>query len=279
VDATILGQWGVTADLTPPAVAASSPTGSLVVTSATISATFSEPLGTSTNHLALVHVASGTPVNTVATYDPTTRRATLDPVALLDPGTAYRVDVDPSVRDLAGNPAGTVGWTFSTAPDGVIGFAPPAQMIFAAGSHTGYRFTATGAVAATKTFSLSATSGAATSQRSTVIPAQPGAWLLVDNGVWAGYWIRESTRSYVPGEIDRATFAPPRVVSFASGSHTGYRFSATWTVSSSKSYTLGAASAANATARSVINGRPYLLIANGVWAGYWVPESSRVVLH
>jgi hypothetical protein len=29
----------------------------------------------------------------------------------------------------------------------------------------------------------------------------------------------------------------------------------------------------------VINGRAYLLVANGVWAGYWVPESSAVVLN
>jgi hypothetical protein len=28
----------------------------------------------------------------------------------------------------------------------------------------------------------------------------------------------------------------------------------------------------------VINGRPHVLVANGTWAGYWLPESSRVVL-
>ena len=28
----------------------------------------------------------------------------------------------------------------------------------------------------------------------------------------------------------------------------------------------------------MINGRPYLLIGNGIWAGYWMPESSAVRL-
>jgi hypothetical protein len=83
----------------------------------------------------------------------------------------------------------------------------------------------------------------------------------------------------LPGEIDRVTFAAPRLVSFAAGAHTGYRFSATGTVSGTKAYTLAKASAAQATARAIINGSPYLLISNGVWVGYWMPESNRVILH
>ncbi len=277
VDTTVLGAWGVTADLAAPTVAVAAPTGTLVATSATVTATFSEAVSSSGTYLSIVEAGSGTPVPATATYDPTTRRVTLDPVAALAPDTDYRVNVDPSVRDVAGNPVGS-GWTFSTAPVGVIGFTPPRAMTFAAGAHTGYRFDATGAVTGTKTFSLAATSGAATSQRSTVVPGQPGAWLMVDNGVWAGYWIRESTRAYLPGEIDRVSFSPTRVATFAAGSHTGYRFTASGTVSGSRAYTLGRASAAGASARAVINGRPYALIANGVWAGYWMPESSRVIL-
>ena len=279
VDATILAQWGATADLTPPAVGAASPTGSVVAISANVSATFSEAVSTGGGYLTLVDLSTGTSVPATAAFDAATRRATLDPVAALEPDTDYRVEVDPSVRDTAGNPLAAGAWTFSTAPVGVTGFAPPRAMTFAAGAHTGYRFDASGAVTGTKTFTLAAVSGAATSQRSTVVPAHPGAWLLVDNGVWAGYWIQESARAHLPGEIDRVTLASPRLVSFAAGAHTGYRFSATGTVSGSKAYTLAKASAAQATARAVINGSPYLLISNGVWAGYWMPESSRVILH
>jgi spore germination protein YaaH len=278
VDPTVLGQWGVTADLTPPAVGASSPVGNLAATTAAVTVTFSEPVTSPGAYLSLVNVGTGAPVSGIATFDPATNRATFDPTADLAPETAYRVDIDPGVRDTAGNAVGATGWSFTTAPIGVIGFAPARQMTFTAGAHTGYRFTAAGAVTATKTATLAAASGAATSQRSTVIPSQPGAWLLVDNGIWAGYWIRESASAYVAGEVDRVTFSPTRTVSFAAGAHTGFRFTSTGSVAGSKAATLGKASSAQASARAVINGRPYLLIANGIWAGYWVAESTRVIL-
>jgi spore germination protein YaaH len=278
VDPTILGRWGVTADLTAPSVAASSPVGSLVAVGAVVSATFNEPVGSAGAYLSLTEVATGNPVNGTVSYDPTTRRATLDPAVDLAPATAYRVDVAPAIRDAAGNSLAASSWTFTTAPVGLIGFNPPRQMTFLSGAHTGFRFDAAGLVTATRTATLAAPSGAATSLRSTVIPGQPGPWLLVDNGIWAGYWIRESTRAYVPGEVDRVTFAGPRLVSFAIGTHTGYRFTATGAVSASKTATLGNSSSAQASARAVINGRPHLLIANGIWAGYWVPESSRIIL-
>jgi spore germination protein YaaH len=278
VDATVLATWGTTADLTPPTVAASAPTGTLAAPGVSITATFSEPVVGAGPHLQLVDAASGSPVAGVATYDSTGRRATFDPSASLEAARAYRVVVEPTLRDEAGNPVSSTGWTFTTAPVGVIGFEPPAGMTFAAGSHTGYRFDGAGQVTATKTVTLAAASGAATSQRSTVLPGQPGAWLLVTNGIWAGYWIRESTRAYVAGAIDRIDYAPWRGVSFAAGSHIGYRFTSGGVVSGSKTYTLSSKSSAAASSRAVINGRPYLHIANGVWAGYWVAESSAVVL-
>jgi hypothetical protein len=50
-------------------------------------------------------------------------------------------------------------------------------------------------------------------------------------------------------------------------------------VTASKAATLPRASNASAGKRAIINGRPYLAIVNGIWAGYWVPESSSIVLH
>jgi hypothetical protein len=278
VDASVLARWGVTADLTPPVAGAAAPSGSVVPASATVSATFSEPVTAAGQHLTLVEADTGATVPAVATWNPSTRRATLDPVADLARGTRYRVDFHPTLRDAAANPPATPGWTFETAPVGVTGFSPPRSIRFAAGVHTGYRFDATGAVTATRSFTLSAPSGAATSQRTTVVPGRPGGWLLVDNGVWAGYWIQESTRAHVPGEVDRVAFSPSNVVDFAAGSHTGYRFSASGAVTASRAAWLSRASSAAASARAVINGRPHVLVANGTWAGYWLPESSRVVL-
>jgi spore germination protein YaaH len=278
VDTTVLVRWGATADLTAPTMAARFPTGDLAARSATVSVTFSEAVTGTTPLLRLVDTTTETPVPATATWNATTRKATLDPVADLEPDRDYRVEVDPSVRDAAGNPVSPASWTFGTAPVGVVGFEPWRSIAFAAGAHTGYRFDAAGQVTATKTFSLSRASSAATSQRNTILPGQPGAWLYVENGVWAGFWIRESTRSYVPGEVDRVTFAPSRIAAFAGGSHTGYKFTVAGAVSASKTFVLNRASSASTSARAVINGRAYLLIVNGVWAGYWMPESTRVVL-
>jgi hypothetical protein len=100
----------------------------------------------------------------------------------------------------------------------------------------------------------------------------------VSNGVWAGYWVPESARVYLPGFVGREDFTIPRSVTFATGAHTGLAFNASGGVTGTRTYTLARPSSAAATARAVINGVRYVLISNGVWAGYWVPESSRVVL-
>jgi spore germination protein YaaH len=154
---------------------------------------------------------------------------------------------------------------------------PPGVLTFSPGSHTGYQFTASGAVTASRTFSLGAYSSASASRRTTP-PGRTGTWFLVMNGVWAGYWIQESARVFLPGFLDREDFSTPRSVSFATGAHTGTFFNAGGGATGSRTYTLARPSSASATARAVINGVRYVLISNGVWAGTWVPESSRVVL-
>ena len=56
-------------------------------------------------------------VTAVVSYDPATRRATLNPSANLAPGTRYTVGLAGSatgIRDAAGNPFRTVTWTFTT---------------------------------------------------------------------------------------------------------------------------------------------------------------------
>ncbi|MGH2463344.1 MAG: glycosyl hydrolase family 18 protein [Candidatus Limnocylindria bacterium] len=277
VDPGVLATWGVTADLSPPTVAAALPS-SPAPTTAIVQATFNEAVVGAEAALSLVDTTSQTPVAGVSAYDPASRRATFDPTADLEPGRTYTVVVAPSVRDEAGNLIGPAGWSFSVAPPGVTVYQPPRTLSFASGSHTGYQFNGAGQVTATKTYTLGSASTAATSQRNTLLPGQPGAWYLVTNGVWAGYWVKESSRVYLAGLTDQVSFSPWRGVSFAAGSHTGYLYSAAGGVTASKTYTLASASSASASGRAIINSRGHVLIANGVWAGYWVPESASVVL-
>ena len=67
----------------------------------------------------------------------------------------------------------------------------------------------------------------------------------------------------------------PRTVRFEAATHVGYRFSSTWVVVGTKTATLPRASSATATARRAIPNRGvHLYISNGIWAGYYIPESA-----
>ncbi len=156
-------------------------------------------------------------------------------------------------------------------------YAPARGLLFLAGTHTGYQFNATGGVTATRAASLARSSSASTNQRAVII-GRDGNWFYVVNGIWAGYWLRESPSLYLPGIIGQTNFSPGRSVNFAGGTHTGYQFSATGAVTGSKTAWLSRVSSASASARAIINGRPYLLISNGIWAGYWIVESPAVYL-
>ena len=90
--------------------------------------------------------------------------------------------------------------------------------------------------------------------------------------------IRTSVASLLntwPGEV----YNPPRQLSFAAGTHIGYRFSLGGTVTALKPYTLSSPSSAPVIQRASIPGRTgdWYYVTAGVWAGYWMPASATVV--
>jgi glucose/arabinose dehydrogenase len=150
-------------------------------------------------------------------------------------------------------------------------YRPSHLVHFDAGTYTGYKFSSTGAITASRTASLVRASTASTGLR-TGITGHAGYWLLIVNGVWAGYYLRESNRAYLP-------FTRLRLVSFSAGSHTGYKFNAAGSVTGHKTVTLLRSSSAHASAQALIgSSTAYLLIVDGIWAGYWVPIGSGVGL-
>jgi len=169
-----------------------------------------------------------------------------------------------SAGSLAAAPAPAQAATTATI------YRPNHRVHFDAGTYTGYKFSASGTILAHKTATLSRASGAATSLRTTV-PGHIGNWLAIVNGIWAGYSIHESNRTYLP-------FARLRLVAFAAGAHTGYKFNAAGAVVAHKTFTLTRASGASASTQAFIVTKTYLLIVNGIWAGYWVPVGSGVGL-
>ena len=148
---------------------------------------------------------------------------------------------------------------------------------FSAGAFTGYRFSASGAITASKAFTLSQASSAPYQTRRRIF-GRAGSWFLIGAGVWSGYWILETPRrAFAPGmlpSLNILDYDPPRAVTFGAGPHTGLTFSPSGGVTSSRTAYLARPSSAPADQRAVINGVPYLRITAGIWAGMYVPLSS-----
>jgi D-glucuronyl C5-epimerase C-terminus len=148
---------------------------------------------------------------------------------------------------------------------------------FSAGTFTGYRFSASGSIVATKPFTLSRASSAPYLARSRIF-GRAGSWFLIGAGVWSGYWILETPRrAFAPGRLPSLNvlgYDPPRSVAFSAGAHTGLVFSPSGGVTASRTVVLARPSSAPTDERAVINGVPYLRITAGVWAGMYVPLSG-----
>jgi peptidoglycan/xylan/chitin deacetylase (PgdA/CDA1 family) len=92
--------------------------------------------------------------------------------------------------------------------------------------------------------------------------------------VFAGYWVPEGRMTHVPGAIGVRTFSPVVRVAFPAGSYEAYRFDSTWRMSTAWGRALASSSSASADRAAVIDGRPYVRISNGLFAGWWLPGST-----
>jgi hypothetical protein len=148
---------------------------------------------------------------------------------------------------------------------------------FHAGTFTGYRFTTSGALSALKTGTLPRASAAPFNLR-VRIKNRPGYWYQVTAGIWKGYLIAETGgRSYAPGFLpNEITYPYLRPVTFAAGRHTGYAYALSGAVTTARVAVLARPSIAHTDQRIVINGVVHLRITNGIWAGMYVPLSSRL---
>ncbi len=269
-------------DRTAPTVAARAPQSGepWAAPRADVTVTFSEAVtGIVARNIWIAPAAGGAAIPASLTYQSSARRVVLSPSSPLGPG-AYRVTITEGVRDHAGNRLAALSWTFSvvaSAPEWQTALPGTTRVKLAAGSHTGHRFDTDGDVTETRTVTLSAASGANTDRRA-LIAGQPGRWLRVTNGIWAGYWIRESGRAHVAGNMEQQSLGPSTRMTFSAGSHTGYRFGTSGTITDRKTATLGSASGAEVSARTLINGSWHLSVMNGIWAGYWVRETTRSYL-
>lgn len=74
--------------------------------------------------------------------------------------------------------------------------SPADEVTLLAGNHAGYRFDDQGAIIRGKSVTLPADAAAHTSKRSR-IPTRTGHWLYLVDGELAGYWVQESSTTYL----------------------------------------------------------------------------------
>ena len=281
-DVLVTTAAGSPPDTTPPTVTVKSPlpNATNVSVSTNVTATFSEAVtGVSTGTFAISKSPYTVNLPAAVSYNGGSKTATLNPNANLLPGTKYRVALSGGIKDTAGNPLAWTTWYFTTAS------SPPALVTFKQGTHTGYQFNASGALTASKTFTLTANSGAQSTTRQ-AITNQSGMWLLISSGVWTGYWVRESSTTYLTASPiplpagSNAIFSPAKLLTILKGTHTGYQFTGSGALTASKTFTLTANSGAQTTARSTRTNQygKWFLVSSGVWAGYWVLSSDVIHL-
>ncbi|HYH92913.1 MAG TPA: polysaccharide deacetylase family protein [Candidatus Saccharimonadales bacterium] len=139
-----------------------------------------------------------------------------------------------------------------------------------AGPQVGYVFSSTGAVLSQTNLTLSSKVLVKSDGRR-VVPNQTGIWIHITTGALAGHEVRESSTSYVLGLAGDTPYSPAATLTLAAGRYLGYAFNADWTFASSKYLSLASASTATTNRRAVINGRPYVYVSGGTWAGRWLP--------
>jgi peptidoglycan/xylan/chitin deacetylase (PgdA/CDA1 family) len=145
-----------------------------------------------------------------------------------------------------------------------------------AGLHTGYKFTSTGVVLSSKSATLAGPVSTTADDRRWI--SSRGSHLRVTSGALAGYYVRESMIAFIPGLVVTANYPTPARVAFPAGTYLGYKFDTAWDLASTKRATLATSSAALASRRGFIDGRPYAQIVSGIWSGYWMPITQPTVL-
>jgi len=161
-------------------------------------------------------------------------------------------------------------------------YNPPRVLTFAAGTYVGRKFTAAGSTIGSKTYTLPRPSTAPTTQKS-VIPTQYGGWYFVSAGVWAGYWIRETSgitvsRSRTPPVLE--AYATARPLTIPAGTYVGRNFSTWGDVRSSRTSTVSSVTVVWTTQRSTIPKQTghWYYVTVGAWEGYWILDTAGMTL-
>ena len=119
-------QYTFRVDTLAPTATPKSPAAGATAVSQTgnVTAQLSEPVNGVTGTSFTLTTPGGPSVPAAVTYSATTRVATLNPTATLDPDTKYTVTLSSAITDKAGNALNTTTWTFVTGPRPTAAISP-----------------------------------------------------------------------------------------------------------------------------------------------------------
>jgi type VII secretion-associated serine protease mycosin len=249
------------------------PDAKMVETKTTITFGISEPVTGIDATTVTLRTYAGVPIPASVSYAASTRRVTVTPLAPLPSGTKTILELSDTIRDAANLPLAYRAYRFWTMPGET--YAPSRRITFAAGTYMGHRIGQSGEILGLRSGTLTKASGASSPQRAT-FPDLPGAWLYVENGMWDSTWVQESSRAYIGGVTQEQSLPATTRIVVLKGTHTGRTYDAAGTVTGSKTFTITKNSGANVDAMAVINGRRHYHVTNGLFAGTWVRESSKL---
>ena len=127
-------------------------------------------------------------------------------------------------------------------------------------------------VTSTRTTTLPSPVTRMASARHTVSSSE--AWIRISSGSLAGRWVRESSVAYIPGFQGRTTYSPPRTGTLPPATYELYRFASSGSMSEAVAWKVAASTPFATSGRAWINGRPYVQLAAGDRAGWWLPGST-----
>lgn len=141
-----------------------------------------------------------------------------------------------------------------------------------AGPHRAVTFGSGWTVTSSRTVTLSSPTLVTASSRRTEPPG--GTWLRITSGALAGSWVRESRLAYLPGFAGSAAFSPARAITLPVGTYELYRFDAAGVMTAARARVVTAPAGVSLDRSAVVRGQRHVRIADGTWAGWWIPGSS-----
>ena len=155
-------------------------------------------------------------------------------------------------------------------------YNPGRELVLKPGRVTGYRFDADGNVLSRKTVRFRSTTRGTSGGRAHVNGKD---WLKVSTGSLAGYWVHETTETFVRGLTERKHFDPHRRITADAGRYIGWQFDWLGRVTATRTDTFSHTRHPAVYQFAIINGRRYFRFSSGKLEGFWVRDTGAIDSH